>query len=108
MPDYSWPPMEKRKVMGKRLTRLDGIAKSSGRAKYNSDVNPQGLLFGALVTCPYGAARIKSIDLEPAKRMNGVTAVYAIAKAGDMIQWAGAEVAAVAATSEPLARDAAR
>jgi hypothetical protein len=42
MPDYSWPPMEKRKVMGKRLTRLDGIAKSSGRAKYNSDVNPQG------------------------------------------------------------------
>ena len=38
MPDYSWPPMDQRRVMGKRISRLDGPAKSSGAAKYNSDV----------------------------------------------------------------------
>ena len=36
-PDYSWPPMEKRKVIGKRFKRLDGPQKSTGRAKYTSD-----------------------------------------------------------------------
>ncbi len=50
MPDYSWPPMEKRKVIGKRISRLDGMVKSTGAAKYNSDINPPGLLFGVLLT----------------------------------------------------------
>ncbi len=39
-PDYSWPPMNKRKVMGQRLKRADGPAKASGRAKYGSDMHP--------------------------------------------------------------------
>ena len=30
-PDYSWPPMEKRKQIGQRYSRLDGINKSTGR-----------------------------------------------------------------------------
>ena len=38
MPDYNWPPMEKRKVIGKATTRLDGPMKSTGRAKYASDL----------------------------------------------------------------------
>ena len=41
-PDYSWPPMEKRKVIGKRFKRLDGPAKSAGRAKYSSDTQSEG------------------------------------------------------------------
>ena len=49
-PDYSWPPMEKRKVIGQRFKRLDGPAKSSGRAKYSSDTHPKDLLFGAYLT----------------------------------------------------------
>ena len=36
-PNYSWPPMDKRRVMGKPTKRLDGPMKSSGRAKYASD-----------------------------------------------------------------------
>lgn len=108
MPDYSWPPMGKRRVMGQRLSRLDGPDKSQGKAKYNSDLNPQGLLFGALLTCPYAHARVKSIDIGPAKSMDGVTAVRAIAQPGAEIQWEGAEIAIVAAVTEEKARDAVR
>jgi xanthine dehydrogenase YagR molybdenum-binding subunit len=108
MPDYHWPPMGQRKVMGQRLSRLDGPDKSTGRAKYNSDLNPPGLLFGVLLTSPYAHARVKNIDISAAKAMNGVTAVRIIAKPGTEIQWEGAEIASVAAVTEEKARDAAR
>lgn len=108
MPNYNWPPMDQRRVMGKRTSRLDGPVKSSGRAKYNSDLNPKDLLFGTLLTCPHAHARVTSIDIAPAQSIPGVTAVRAIKKAGDEIHWAGTEIASIAATSEEVARDAAR
>ncbi len=108
MPDYMWPPMDKRRVMGQRLNRLDGPDKSTGRAKYNSDLNPPGLLFGVLLTSPYAHARVKTIDISPAKSLKGVTAVRAIVKPGDEIQWEGTELASIAAVTEEIARDAAR
>src|ERR1019366_8445351 len=36
-PDYSWPPIGQRKVIGQRVKRLDGPVKATGRAKYASD-----------------------------------------------------------------------
>lgn len=108
MPDYSWPAMEKRRVIGKRISRADGIAKASGKAKYNSDLNPKGLLFGVLLTSPHAHARIKSIDTSEAEKLPGVTALRVINGAGKEVQWQGQEIAAVAATSETVARDAAR
>jgi xanthine dehydrogenase YagR molybdenum-binding subunit len=100
--------MNERRVMGKRISRLDGIAKSSGRAKYASDLNPSGLLFGALLTCPHAHARVKSVDTSAAEKMKGVTAVRVISGPGTEIQWAGTEVAAVSASSELAAHDAVR
>lgn len=108
MPNYAWPEPEKRKILGRRINRLDGLDKSSGRAKYPSDLNPKNLLFGVLVTCPHAHARVRSVDTSAAEKMKGVTAVRVISKPGTEIQWAGTEVAAVAAETEPLARDAAR
>ncbi|HET8549057.1 MAG TPA: molybdopterin cofactor-binding domain-containing protein, partial [Bryobacteraceae bacterium] len=108
MPEYTWPPMDKRKVIGKRMTRLDGAAKSSGRAKYSSDLNPQGLLHAAFLTSPHAHARVKSIDTSAAQKMPGVAAVRVISAPGTEIQWAGAEIASVAAASEPQAHDAVR
>ena len=108
MPNYSWPDPSKRKVMGQRISRLDGLDKSSGRAKYPSDMNPQGLLFAVLLTSPHAHARVKSIDTSAAEKMKGVAGVRVISKAGTEIQWAGTEVAIVAAESETQARDAAR
>ena len=106
--DYSWPPMEKRRVMGKRINRLDGIVKASGAAKYNSDLRPDGMLFGALLTSPHAHATVKNIDISAAKALPGVTAVRVIAKPGAEIQWAGAEIAAVSAKTEEIAYDAVR
>ena len=108
MPDYSWPPMDKRRVMGKRLNRLDGIVKSTGAAKYNSDFLPDGLLHAVLLTCPYAHAKVKSIDTGAAEKLPGVTKVRVISAPGTELNWAGAEVAVVAASTEEAARDAVR
>ena len=108
MPEYSWPPMAKRRVMGKRRTRLDGAAKASGKAKYAYDVKPPGMLFGAVLTSPHAHARVKSVDASGAERLEGVTAVQVCSPAGTEIQWAGTEIAYVAATSEEIAKDAIR
>jgi xanthine dehydrogenase YagR molybdenum-binding subunit len=108
MPDYSWPPQETRRLMGKRISRIDGREKASGRAKYASDLNKPGLLFGALLTSPHAHAKVVSIDTSAAKNLSGVTAVRVISPAGTEIQWAGTEIAAVAATSEEVANDACR
>jgi xanthine dehydrogenase YagR molybdenum-binding subunit len=107
-PDYSWPPMDARKIMGKPYKRLDGPQKASGRAKYTSDLNMKDLLYGAYLTCPHGHARVTSIDTSAAEKMNGVKAVHVIASAGTELQWHGQEVAAVAATTEEVAREAVR
>jgi xanthine dehydrogenase YagR molybdenum-binding subunit len=100
--------MEKRRVMGKRFTRLDGIAKSSGAAKYPSDFNPKDLLYAVILGSPHAHAKIASIDVSDAKKMPGVTAIRVISAAGKELSWVGQEVASIAATTEVAARDAAR
>jgi xanthine dehydrogenase YagR molybdenum-binding subunit len=100
--------MSARKVMGKRFSRLDGIEKATGKAKYTSDYKKPEMLHAAFAVCPYAHARVTSIDTGAAEKMPGVAAVRVIAKAGTEIQWGGWEVAVVAAKTEAQARDAAR
>ena len=69
-------------MIGQRISRLDGIAKSTGKAKYNSDINPPGLLFGVLLTSPHAHCRITSIDTGEAEKLPGVTAIRVIHGAG--------------------------
>src|ERR1039458_1349511 len=107
-PDYSWPSMESRKVIGKPCKRIAGPQKASGRARYTSDLNLKDMLYAAYLTCPHGHARVTSIDTSAAEKMNGVKAVLVIAEAGKELQWHGQEVAAVAATTEEAAREALR
>jgi len=108
MPEYSWPPMDQRRVIGKPTKRRDGPEKSTGRAKYSSDLKPPEMLFGALLGSPYAHARITSIDTSEAEHLPGVTAVHVVTGAGKEVQWEGAEIATVAATSEEAANDAVR
>src|ERR1039458_4252827 len=107
-PDYNWPPMEKRKVIGKPYKRLDGPQKASGRAKFSSDLKPKDLLLGVYLTCPHAHARVTSIDISAAEKTAGVKAVHVVSPAGTEVQWAGTEIAALAATTEEIARDAVR
>ena len=108
MSDYQWPDPATRPLLGKKISRVDGPIKSSGRAKYTYDYNPAGLLAGRILRCPYAHARITSIDTSAAEKMPGVKAVQIIQKPGTEIFWAGDEVVGVAAVDEPTAEDAIR
>ena len=108
MPEYTWPAKGKRKVIGSRLSRLDGPVKSSGRAKYSSDVNNPKMLYGAILPCPYAHARVRGVDVTAAKAIQGVASIRVVAGPGTEVQWAGSEIAYVAAETEQIARDAVR
>ena len=61
-------------LIGTRIPRLDGLLKASGKAKYPSDVRPEGTLFGVMLYSPYAHAKVKSIDISAAEKMPGVKA----------------------------------
>jgi xanthine dehydrogenase YagR molybdenum-binding subunit len=114
-----WPAAPN--LIGKRIPRLDGLLKASGKAKYPSDVRPEGLLYGVMLYSPHAHARIKSIDVSAAQKMPGVKAVVAIDTKGTVVpaeevnsainrvlRYHGDDIAAVAAETEEQARDAIR
>lgn len=100
------------KVAGTSVQRLDALAKVTGRAKYASDVNPAGMLFGRILRCPHAHAVLKSLDTAAAEAMPGVKAlVLAFDKAQvgtKRLRYAGDEILAVAADSAEKAEDAIR
>jgi xanthine dehydrogenase YagR molybdenum-binding subunit len=108
MADYKWPEKEKRTHLGKRISRIDGPAKVSGRAKYTYDLNRPGMLYGKILRSPHARAKITSIDTSAAEKMPGVKAVHVIIEPGSEVRWAGEEIVAVAAVDEPTAEDAMR
>ena len=108
MAEYKWPEPEKRTLIGKRISRVDGPLKVSGKAKYSYDINRPGMLYGKMLRCPHAHARVVSIDTSAAEKMPGVKVVHIIQDAGKEIQWAGDDVVGVAAVDEPTAEDAIR
>ena len=70
------------------------------------------MLYGEILGSPHPRARVRSIDLSAAKALPGVKAVLALKDPADPartnINYQGEEVAAVAATTEEIARDAVR
>ncbi len=108
MPDYSWPAAGDRSLIGKRISRVDSPAKVSGRAKYSYDYHGPDMLFGKVLRSPHAKAKIVSIDTSAAEKMPGVKAIEIMEKPGSTVQWAGAEIVAVAAVDESTAEDAVR
>jgi xanthine dehydrogenase YagR molybdenum-binding subunit len=108
MPDYAWPDAKHRGLLGKRVNRVDGPVKVTGQARYTYDVNPPGMLYGAMLRCPYPHAKVVSVDVAAAKLVPGVKAVKIIQGPGSEIHWAGDEIVGLAATSEGIAEDALR
>jgi len=106
--EYTWPVAEKRTLIGKRISRVDGPDKVSGRAKYTYDLNRPGLLYGKIVRSAHAHAKVVSIDTSAAEALPGVKAVQIIQGPGTEIFWWYDEIAAVAAVDEPTAEDAAR
>jgi len=106
MAKNAWPAFDRRKLVGTRISRLDGPIKTTGVAKYAYDQNLDGMLYGRFLIAPYAHGNIKSIDVSAAEKMAGVEVVQVIRNAGDEFRYAGDAIAAVAATSEEIAMDA--
>jgi xanthine dehydrogenase YagR molybdenum-binding subunit len=99
-----WP--KERRIIGTKVTRIDGPDKATGRAKYSFDINRPGLLHGKILRCPLAHAKLKSLDTTDAEKMPGVKAVHPIAKVGAELNYAGDEVVAIAADTEEHLADA--
>ncbi len=119
-------------IIGTRPIRPDGADKVTGRAKFGADHNVAGQLVGRMLRSPHPHARIKSIDISKAAALAGVKAIVTrddfkdqaseFVPAGEMlinyrdvirnvmarekVLFEGHPVAAVAATSEAVAREA--
>ena len=105
---YGWPAADQRSLIGKRISRVDGPDKVSGRAKYTYDVHRPEMLYGKVVRSPHAHAKVVSVDTSAAEKMPGVKGVYIIQDKGSEIHWAGDDIVVVAAVDEPTAADAAR
>ena len=105
--EYSWPSRDGAQVIGQALDRLDGMAKTTGAAKYTYDVNLKNQLIAMALGCPYAHCRIKSLDTRAAESVAGVVSVYVLPQgaAGSEIQWQGELLAVVAAESEGAAHE---
>jgi len=124
--------VQKFKYIGTRPNRPDGADKVTGRARFGADFNLPGQLIGRVLRSPHAHAIIKAIDVSKAAALPGVKAVVTskdfpeqenkIVPAGEMqvnlrdvtrnvmarekVLYHGHAVAAVAATSDEIARQA--
>lgn len=108
----SWP--EKPTYISSHHTRIDGPLKVTGTAKYPSDVQPEGWLYGMVLRSKWAAAKITKINLDPALKIPGIKAV-ALAPAVEerqkngsdvTMRYYGDEIAGVAGTSKQACLDA--
>ena len=101
-----WGPNDKHTLLNKRMTRVDGPLKVTGAARYTYDQRLPGMLYGRILRCPHGHARVTKLDTEAASKIPGVKAI--IQAPLTELRFAGAPVAAVAATTPEIAGDALR
>ena len=67
--------MEELKIIGTSVSRVDGVAKVTGQAKYTGDMVVPDMVEGRFLRSPYPHARILSIDTKEAEQTEGVVAV---------------------------------
>ncbi len=115
----AWEPDAALKYVGKRMTRVDGAERVSGKAQYTADVQLPGMLYGKILRSPYAHARIKKIDTRRAGEVQGVRAILTFQNIPQIPFWGGLsfildptvrfigdEVACVIAEEEEICSDA--
>jgi xanthine dehydrogenase YagR molybdenum-binding subunit len=98
-----WPegPLD---VVGQPAPRLDGLQRARGEARYTADIQLPGMLHAAVLRSPHAHARVKSLQLEPAREAPGVRAM--LGPLSEEVGYEGQAVAAVAADTLDQARAA--
>ena len=112
---------EQFRYVGKRVKRGDAVEKVTGQWIYGTDFTLPGMLYAKALRSPYPHARILSIDMSRARKLPGVRAAvtgedapYRFGStvrdepflARDKVRYTGEPVAAIAAVSEEIAREA--
>jgi CO/xanthine dehydrogenase Mo-binding subunit len=111
-------------TVGQPSTRIDGIEKVTGQAKYTGDISLPGLLDAKVLRSPFPHAVIEAIDARKAEALPGVVAVLTRDDVHDInpyyghclrdrpliaidrVRYVGEPVAVVAAESSALAEEA--
>lgn len=101
-----WGPNDKHTLLNSRMTRVDGPLKVTGAARYTYDQRLPGMLYGRILRSPHAHARVTKLDTDAASKIPGVKAI--IPAPLTEVRFAGAPVAAVAATTPEIAGDALR
>src|SRR2546430_12680555 len=64
------------RIFGSGIKRREDPRLITGKARYTGDISLPGMLHMAVVRSPYAHAKIKSINADAAKAMEGVVAVF--------------------------------
>ncbi len=98
------PKDRKLNVIHTKVSRIEGKARVTGKAKFTFDINLPGMLYGKILRSPHPHANILNIDLSKAEKHPGVKVVLNLNK--KKVRYIGDEIAAVAAMSEEIAEEA--
>jgi xanthine dehydrogenase YagR molybdenum-binding subunit len=102
----SWPA--ETKYISHATKRVDGPAKATGRARYSSDIQANGWLYGMILRSKWPAAKITDINLDKALQVPGIKAAVKAREGEFTVRFYGEELAAVCGTSKQACLDALR
>ena len=88
------------RYIGKEVSRVDGVAKVTGRAKYAAEFKVPNLAYGFIVLGSVAKGTIKAIDTREAERAPGVVRVFTHLNAPKLGPKASTEEAPPRATQE--------
>ncbi|HUC83990.1 MAG TPA: molybdopterin cofactor-binding domain-containing protein, partial [Candidatus Acidoferrales bacterium] len=102
----SWPSQTK--YIGGETRRIDAPPKVSGLARYSSDIQAPGWLYGMIFRSNLPAAKIGGINLDKARQVPGIKAAITVGDGERTVHFYGEELAAVAGTTKQACLDALR
>src|SRR6185369_11637324 len=102
----SWPT--ETKYISHSTLRIDAVPKLTGSARYPSDIQAQGWIYGMILRSKWPAAKITKINLEKALAVPGIKAAILVQDGERTVRFYGEELAAVAGTTKQACMDALR
>lgn len=102
----SWPTNTK--YISQDTKRVDAPEKVTGRARYASDIQANGWLYGMILRSKWPAAKVSAINLDKALQVPGIKAAITVSDGERTIRFYGEELAAVCGTTKQACLDALR
>jgi xanthine dehydrogenase YagR molybdenum-binding subunit len=101
-----WP--KETRFISHSTLRVDAEPKVTGAARYSSDIQANGWLYGMILRSKWPAAQISSVNLDKALQVPGIKAAVTANDGPFTIHFYGQEIAAVAGETKQACLDALR